>query len=205
VEYFLPVMLRALAEHGAERPLSGGLAGCCRSARKDLGFPASEPDALGTPRPFLPADLVRIIDSFTRSLERAERLREMNGGRLAMTLRCAAEAGGCQDVCFLLAAGVDAGAEDGRALTCACNHGHVRVAEALLEARGLLTARHLNLALRFAAYFGRTACCALLLERGADVHHREEAALKKALQLAKDNRHDAVFALLLARRRGGGA
>jgi hypothetical protein len=43
--------------------LSCGLRGSCKSARQGLGFPASEPDAPGTPRPYLPPDIVRLIDA----------------------------------------------------------------------------------------------------------------------------------------------
>jgi len=155
------------------RQLSCGLRGSCKSARQGLGFPASEPDAIGTPRPYLPLDILRLIDAIMRTSERAEMLRAMHGGDLGLTLYDAAHSGGLLDVRFLLAAGADAGAEDGRALYAACNGDHIQVAEALLDAGGTLTPRHCNWALRNPALAGRTACCKLLLDRGADIHHQE--------------------------------
>jgi len=89
--------------------LSCGLRGCCKSARQGLGFPASKPDAIGTPRPYLPPDILRLIDAIMRAAERAEILRAMNGGDLGMTLRDASRAGGLLDVRFLLAAGAKRG------------------------------------------------------------------------------------------------
>jgi len=197
-----------------------------------LAFPpASEPDALGTPRPYLPPDIVRLIDEPLRAAERAEILRAMNGGDLGMTLCDAALARGLRDVLFLLAAGADAGTEDGWALYNACVGGHLLVAEALLDAGGTLTPRHRNDVLLGAAYIGRTVFCELLLDRGADIHFRpdgddalSEAALQghletvaflldrgadawsaRAMQNATDHHHDAVIALLLAWRGGGAA
>jgi len=114
--------------------LSCGLRGSCKSARQDLGFPSSEPDAIGTPRPYLPPDIVRLIDVILRTTERAEMLRTINGGYLGLTLGYAADAGGLRDVRFLLAADADAAAEYGRALYNACSGGHLRVAVALLDA-----------------------------------------------------------------------
>jgi len=96
-------------------------------------------------------------------------LRAMNRGDLGRTLLYAADAGGLLDVRFLLAAGADAGADDGWALYAACNGGHRQVAEALLDAGGTLTPLHRNIALIRAAIYGRTACCELLLDRGADI------------------------------------
>jgi len=212
------------------RQLSCGLRGSCKSARQGLGFPASEPDAIGTPRPYLPLDILRLIDAIMRTSERAEMLRAMHGGDLGLTLYDAAHSGGLLDVRFLLAAGADAGAEDGRALYAACNGDHIQVAEALLDAGGTLTPRHCNWALRNPALAGRTACCKLLLDRGADIHynsvfvgdalccaalngHLETVAIlldrgagawsERPLECATDNQHDVVIALLLARRGGG--
>ena len=209
---------------------SCGLRGSCKSARQGLGFPASEPDAIGTPRPYLPPELVRLVDEPLRALERAEILRTMNGGDLGRTLRNAARAGGLRDTRFLLAAGADAGVEDGWALYEACGGGHLRVAEALLDAGGTLTPRHRNEALHFAAIGCRTACCGLLLDRGADIHHSNggdslywaarrgnletvaflldrgaDAWSEQAVRYATMRHHDAVVALLLARREGGAA
>jgi hypothetical protein len=75
-----------VTEH-EEPQLSCGLRGSCKSSRQGLGFPASEADALGTPRPYLPPDIVRLIDAMLRAAERAEMLRAMNGGNLGVTLR----------------------------------------------------------------------------------------------------------------------
>jgi len=114
---------------------------------------------------------VRLIDELLRASERAEILRAMYEGDLGLTLYHAADAGGLLDTRFLLAAGADAGAEYGDALYNACIGGHLQVAEALLDAGGTLTQEHRNEALHYAARSGRTACCELLLDRGADMHH----------------------------------
>ena len=67
-----------------QQPLSCGLAGSCKSARRASASPAaSEADTLGTPRPSLPPDIVRLIDSLVRVMEREAWLRGMNGGDLA--------------------------------------------------------------------------------------------------------------------------
>jgi hypothetical protein len=80
---------------------------------------------------------------------------------------------------FLLAAGVDAGAEDGMALIQACFRGHVRVVQrrSSIDVGSTLTPWHRNVALYKACSAGRTACCELLLERGADIHYSGDAAL----------------------------
>ena len=155
----------------------------------------------------------------------------MNGGNLGRTLRNAARAGGLRDTRFLLAAGADAGAFYGNALYSACKGGHLQVAEALLDAGGTLTVWHRNEALSHAASRGRTACCELLLDRGADIHHGggfgetlcwaashghletvafllnrgADAWSEPAMRCATEEHHDAVVALLLARRGGGAA
>jgi len=165
-----------------QRQLSCGLRGSCKSARRGLGFPASKPDATGTPRPYLPQVIVRLIDEPLRAAERAKILRAMNGGALDRTLQDAARAGGLLDVRFLLAAG--AGFLNSWALDCACMGGHLTVAEALLDAGSTLTPVHRNEALHFAVSCGRTACCELLLDRGADIngHHFGGDALYFAAQ-----------------------
>jgi len=214
---------------GDRRSLSGGLAGSCKSAHQGLGLPASEPDAQGTPRPYLPPKILRLIDALARAMERAERLRAMHGGNLGRTLVEAAVAGGLLDVRFLLAADVDAGAEGGLVLIQACFRGHVRVAEALLDVGSKHSPWHRNVALYKASSAGRTACCELLLERGSYIHYGLDAALylaaqeghletvaflldrgadawsEAAMQYATDNHHEAVVALLLARRANGAA
>jgi len=93
----------------ATRPLmlSCGLRGSCKSARYGLGFPAG---ATGrrTPRPFLPPDLVRVIDTMLRRMEREEILLSMHEGNVDRTLIDAARANGLLDVRFLLSRGADA-------------------------------------------------------------------------------------------------
>ena len=140
-----------------------------------------------------------------------------------MTLRAAAEAGGILDVRFLLAAGADAGAENGMVLHRACNLGHLQVAEALIEAGGgALTPVCRSRAMCYAAFGGHTACCKLLLDLGADIHSERDLALcwaascghlktvaflldrsadassELALRWATNHHHHAVVTLLLA-------
>jgi ankyrin repeat protein len=177
---------------------------------------------------------VRLIDAIMRAAERAERaemLRAMSGGDLGLTLRDAADAGGLLDARSLLPAGADAGSVNGWALYNACLGDHIQVADVLLDSVGTLTREHRNIALIRAAYRGHTACCALMLDRGADINsrpygvdalcsaaqhgHLETVALlldrgadagsAQALQLATEHGQDAVVALLLARRGGGAA
>jgi len=179
---------------------------------------------IGTPRPFLPPDVVRHIDSIARAIERTERLCSMNEGNLGVTLLHAAGSGGLQDVRFLLAAGADAGAERGYALYNACFGGHLQVAEALINAGGTLTPELHNIGLLPAAAGGSVACCQLLLERGADVRFGNDSAVAQAarygrletvaflldhgadawsadaLRLATEHKYEAVVALLMARR-----
>jgi len=180
------------------------------------------------PRPYLPPDIVRLIDGPLRAAERAEILRAMNGRDINRTLCDAALAGGMLDVRFLLAAGADAGAGYGNALFLACFGGHLLVAEALLDASGTLPPGDRNVALLNAAHGGSTACCELMLDRGADVHfrlygidalseaaynghldtvaflldHGADARSAQSMQAATDRGHAAVVALLLARRGG---
>ena len=211
--------------------LSCGLRGSCKSARQGLDFPASEPDAIGTPRPCLPPDIVRLIDAIMRAAERAERaemLRAMSGDDLGLTLRDAADVGGLLDARCLLAAGADAGSVNGWALYNACLGDHIQVADVLLDSVGTLTREHRNIALIRAAYRGHTACCALMLDCGADINSRPygadalwyaawhghpgtvavlldrgaDALSEEAMEYAVDCHHHAVVALLLARRRG---
>ena len=80
------------------RPLRSGLAGCCKTARLGGGMPASEGRSRSgviTPRPWLPPDILRLIDAMARRLECEERLREMNGGVLGQTLLDAAQRASC--------------------------------------------------------------------------------------------------------------
>jgi hypothetical protein len=64
----------------AHPPLSSGLAGCCKSAHAGNGWPESEQGGEGTPRPYIPGDIVRRIDGIARKLEREEQLHAMSGG-----------------------------------------------------------------------------------------------------------------------------
>jgi ankyrin repeat protein len=207
------------------RPLSSGLAGCCKAARLGHGLPESEEEgAEGTPRPRLLPELMRIIDAMARQMERKERLLAMNGGALNETLAEAARAGGVKDVRFLLASGADATALNGQVLQSACALGHLAVAEALLDSGAAFTQGCLNDSLCYAALHGHTACCELLLDHGADVHDHEDFSLcyaaahghlqtvallldrgadawsDWAMRYATENQHDAVVALLLERR-----
>jgi len=150
----------------------------------------------------------------------------MNGGHVEATLVEATRMGGLKDVRFLL---ISAFIIDGEALTFACaNHEarwpHLAITEALLESGAAFTQESLGNSLCSAAYYGRTACCELLLDHCADVHHHVDlplcnAALQghqntaaflldnganawsaRAMQWATNNRRDAIVALLLERR-----
>ena len=206
------------------RPLSSGLAGCCKSARLGGGLPESQSDSGGlTPRPWLPPDMLRLVDVLARRLEREERLRAMYGGELCRTLISAARAGGLRDVRFLLAAGADANFRNGTPLNVAAGGGHVAVMAALLSAG----ACGVDEALICAATYNQVPAAALLLARGANIHHGDNLALRwaagnghfdmvaflldngadldaengDALRRAQQNSHAAVVALLLERAR----
>ena len=86
-----------------------GFSKACKQAREGGGLPGyegrvSRGRAL---RPFLPPDIVRLIDALVRRLEHEDVLLSMNGGDLGTTLCEAAAAGGLLDVRFLLARGAD--------------------------------------------------------------------------------------------------
>ena len=172
-------------------PLSSGLADCCKTARLGGGLlPASEGDSDSlTPRPWLPPDILRLIDALSRRLEREERLREMHGGVLGRTLWDAAAAGGLRDMRFLLAVGADANYDDGRPLNTAARNGHVAVMTVLLDA-GLC---NVDGALGFAAAGGHVPAAALLLARGANIHYLYDDALRCAAR----NGHLEMVAFLL--------
>ena len=161
------------------RPLSSGLAGCCKTARLGGGLPGSEggADSLA-PRPWLPPDVLRLIDALARRLEREERLRAMNGGMQGKTLVDAARAGGLCDVRFLLDRGADINFDDCRPLRAAAVNGHVAVMTALLDA----DARYADGALWSAGHGGHVSAAALLLARGANIHHGIDCALRCAAQ-----------------------
>lgn len=114
------------------RPLRSGLAGTCRAAHRGEGLPA------GTTVPTqFTGDLVRIVDAFNRTAEREERLLEMNGENVSVTLVDACRAGGVSDARFLLEHGadVDYEGEDGwTALVHAAHEGFAAVVEVLVDA-----------------------------------------------------------------------
>ena len=158
------------------RYLSSGLAGCCKEAWNGNGLPGCEGESYSTPRPPLPPDIVRIVDAMARQQERREWLLALNGGILDMTLRDAAQAGGVQDVCFLLAAGADINYAHGSAIAWAASGGYLAVVTTLLD-RG---AGFRGNALAQAAGGDQAHVVALLLDRGVDVHHNNDAALRAA-------------------------
>lgn len=154
-----------------KQPLGSGLAGACKSARLGLGLPAGKPH--GTPRPYLPPELVRLIDAIVRRLERERRLLAMHAGHLGLTLVAAARAGGARDVRFLLAAGADACLP--AALRAAAAGGHMEALSALLAAppAAALTPRDLGDALSEAALAGRAHCVRSLVAAGARVNYHD--------------------------------
>jgi ankyrin repeat protein len=170
----------------AELRFCVGFSKACKQAREGGGLPAYEGRALRGRclRPFLPPDLVRLIDALVRRLEHEDTLLRMNGGVLGRTLCEAAFAGGLLDVRFLLARGADleattvfvnrVGAESRwTALTWAANAGHLAVCLSLLDAG----TRELDKALYGASFNGHTPVVALLLDRGADINFDDGGAL----------------------------
>ena len=181
-----------------------GFSSACKQAREGGGLPGyggrvSRGRAL---RPFLPPDIVRLIDALVRRLEHEDTLLSLNGGVLGATLCEAAAAGGILDVRFLLARGADVEAptvfvrEDGTQLhftplIWAAHGGHTVVCATLLAAGAL----DLDSALYEASFYGNTPLAALLLDRGADVNFDAGDALVNACQSA----HLATATLLLDR------
>ena len=181
-----------------------GFSSACKQAREGGGLPGykgrvSRGRAL---RPFLPPDIVRLIDALVRRLEHEDTLLSMNGGDLGRTLSEAATAGGLLDVRFLLARGADLEVqtvflnEEGdevtfSALEWSAHAGHLLVVTALLDAGAVECDR----AMHAASFYGHTPVVALLLDRGADVRFREGISLVSA----SEHGHLVTAALLLDR------
>ena len=122
-------------------------------------------------------DLVLKIDLPARRMEREERLLAFNGGDVNETLADICEEGGGKDARFLLAHGADANhhreANGVAVLARAALNGRLSIVDALLDAG----AGQREWALSSAAAGGHTAVVALLLDRGADIHYRDDWAL----------------------------
>jgi ankyrin repeat protein len=162
----------------AEMRFCVGFSSACKQAREGGGLPGYEGQQVL--RPFLPPDLVRLIDALVRRLAHEDTLLCMNEGDLASTLCEAAAAGGLLDVRCLLAWGADVDAwtvythADGdeelwTPLEWAVDAGHLAVCDALVDAGAL----EIDWALYCASYSGHTAIVAMLLEKGAEIHDDE--------------------------------
>jgi ankyrin repeat protein len=188
----------------AEARFCVGFSSACKQARAGGGLPAYEGrESRGRfLHPFLPPDIVRLIDALVRRLAHEDTLLCMNGGELGRTLCEAAAAGGLRDVRFLLARGADVEqttafvyergiAYGWNALMWAAWFGHLAVSVALLDAG----ADERECALYAASFQGHTLIMALLLDRGVDIHSNDEEALAYAAQ----EDHLAAAMLLLDR------
>ena len=156
-----------------------GFSSACKQAREGGGLPGYEPSRSSRGRclrPFLPPDIVRLIDALVRRLEHEDTLLRMNGGWLGRTLCEAAAAGGLLDVRFLLLRGADVEATtfhftescarlNWTPLFWAASAGHLAVLTTLIDAG----AGDLEHALSIAAFGGQVAIATLLLDRGVDV------------------------------------
>ena len=186
-----------------------GFSSACKQAREGGGLPASVPLRSSRGRflpapscPFLPPDIVRLIDALVRRLEHEDTLLRMNGGELGRTLcEKLARAGGLLDVRFLLARGADVETRtvyvdvddeyNWSALEWAADAGHLSVCIALLDAG----AGERDRALYKASFSAHTPVVALLLDRGADIHFSDGLVLVNAAQEG----HPATARLLLDR------
>ena len=178
-----------------------GFSKACKQAREGGGLPESQVTSRGLClRPFLPPDIIRLIDALVRRLEHEDTLLAMNGGVLGATLCEAAKAGGLRDVRFLLQRGAALERTSVRlnkhgkklrwpALTWSAVGGHLEVVAELL-ARG---AGNRDRALRSTAFQGHTPVMRLLLDGGADVHSQQDSALCSASQ---EGRTETVALLL---------
>jgi hypothetical protein len=173
---------------GNRRPLSPGFRGCCRTAHEGGGLPEGEGIPAG-----ITHDLVLLMDVPARRMEREERLLAMRGGHVNYTLYEICIEGGGKDARFLLAHGADANytAAGVSVLWLAASKGQLAGVEVLLDAG---VGNH-GQALEYGASNGHTNVVALLLDRGADVHCRDDQALFNAAC----NGHQETVALLLQR------
>ena len=159
------------------RPLNPGFRGTCCQTHSGGGLPEGSIIPAG-----ITHDLVLQIDLPARKMEREERLLAMHHGDVNKTLVEICNEGGGKDARFLLAHDffrADANQLGERrlpVLVLAARRGYMAVVEALLDAG----AGQLDWALKVAAYGGQTAVVSLLIDRGANVHHQNEAALMHA-------------------------
>jgi ankyrin repeat protein len=191
----------------AEARFCVGFSKACKQAREGGGLPGCEKgltaDLCKRPRrPWLPPEIVRLIDALVRRLEHEDTLLSMNGGALGRTLCEAAAAGGLRDVRFLLARGADLehgmvyldrdGEElDWTALMWAADAGHLAVCVCLLDAGSV----ELEPALHEASFSGHSTVVSLLLDRGAEVNFDAGGPLMNAAE----GGHLATATLLLDR------
>ena len=176
------------------RSLSSGLAGCCKTARLGGGLPACEGDSDSLPpRPWLPPDIVRAIDSLARQMERKEVLMGMlrkfetrhDAGEL---LWMVAEASATQDAKLLVDAGVTVTPLEARLKIMASQAIGIASLMSFTERPPSIDDKML----RWYALLGHADEVKNLLDKGADP--RDSFALDMAMYCG----HDAVIALLTA-------
>ena len=212
----------------AARPRFVGFSSASKVAREGGDLEVTVQTAAG-PRTFtLPWFFVRDVDALLERWRREEHeavLLTLNDGLLGETLVEAAQAGGLRDTVFLLARGADVNHEvdNWTALEESARDGHLEVMTVLIEAGASPLHDTFEWALTFAARDGHTACVALMLDRGANIHFDydypftesidggwlETARLLPdrgadvhalndyALRWARQGGHEAIIALLL--------